>query len=332
MILRIIVLVITLAFAGSFLAGWWITENEKFLKNNNVTIELDIPKNGTFNEVYDRVFKHMETPPFFREYLIYVKKADRRIKYGYYNAEGTSLKELMEAIYKGAQSTMKITFPEGYNIHDMANVIEEKKMAGAEEFLKACLDDDFIKKLTGYDAPTIEGFLYPDTYYFAPYTKPDYIIRTMYANFKDNLPENFGEKVGRYGLSEYEGVILASIIQKETYRIEESKLVASVFYNRLKRGMRLQADPTIIYGKYAEFDGNIRKSDIKDDTNPYNTYQIKGLPPTPISNPSRQALEAAAEPADTRYLYFVATKEGKHVFSKSYREHRRNVYIHQKKR
>ncbi|GAB1534948.1 hypothetical protein ADMFC3_05790 [Geovibrio sp. ADMFC3] len=331
-IIAAVVVTAALAFAATAVLGIWIVKCEKFLETTEITLELDLPKNSNFNEFYERVFAHLNTPPYFREYLIRVKKADRRIKYGYYRAENTLLKDYLENILRGTQSTLKVTIPEGYNIHDIAAVLENTKIINAEEFLKTALDDSFIFSLTGVQAPTIEGFLYPDTYFFPPYTKADYIIRTMYMNFQRNLPEDFDARAEEKGLSFYDALILASIVQKETYIDEEAKTVASVFYNRLKKRMRLQADPTIIYGKYAEFDGNIRKEDIKDGENPYNTYVIRGLPPTPISNPDRQSLEAAAYPADTPFLYFVARQDGTHVFSKTYDEHRRQVYLHQIRR
>lgn len=331
-IIAAVIVTTVIAFAVTGVLGLWIVKCEKFLETTEVTLELDLPKNGTFNQFYDRVFTYLNTPPYFREYLIHVKKADRRIKYGYYRAENMLLRDYLENIFKGTQSTLKITIPEGYNIHDIASVLEKANIISAEDFLKTALDDEFIFRLTGIPAPTIEGFLYPDTYFFPPYTKADYVIRTMYANFLNNLPYDFAERAEEKGLTFYQALILASIVQKETYIDEEAKTVASVFYNRLKKRMRLQADPTIIYGKYAEFDGNIRKEDIRDGENPYNTYVIRGLPPTPISNPDRQSLEAAAYPAETDYLFFVARQDRTHVFTKTYDEHRRQVYLHQIKR
>jgi UPF0755 protein len=328
-IITAVILITALSFIVTTGLGLWINENEKFLNTTEVTLELDLKKNTGFNEFYERVFSHMDTPPYFKDYLVRVKKADKKIKYGYYRAENTMLSVFLENIFKGTQSTLRVTIPEGYNIHDIANLLESINIISAKEFLQTALDDGFIFRLTGIQAPTIEGFLYPDTYFFPPYTKADYIIRTMYANFQRNLPENFEDKVNANGLSFYEALTLASIVQKETYKDHESKIVASVFYNRLKRKMRLQADPTIIYGMYSRFDGNIRKDDIKDDENHYNTYVIKGLPPTPIANPDRQSLLAVAEPDKTKFLYFVAKQDGTHVFSETYDEHRRQVYQHQ---
>ena len=225
---------------------------------------------------------------------------------------------------------MKITIPEGYNMYDVSNRMSERIVESAAQFLKTVKDKEFIRLLTGQDYATLEGFLYPDTYFFPPRSNPEYVASAMYQMFLQQLPEDFDEKAAQLGMTRYQAVILASIIQKETYDPAEAPIISSVFHNRLKFHMRLQADPTIIYGMYPEFDGNIRKTDLNDSDNPFNTYKIKGLPPTPICNPSKTALEAAVNPADTKYLYFVADQEHRHIFSSNYEEHMRQVYYHQK--
>lgn len=178
----------------------------------------------------------------------------------------------------------------------------------------------------------MEGFLYPGTYKFPKNVTAYDIMKFMYDEFKKNLPADFEEKVKAHGLSFYDAINLASIVQKETYNEVEAPIVASVYYNRLKIRMRLQADPTILYGKFLRnnFEIKIGRSDLQDETNIYNTYKHYGLPPTPICSPSAIALEAVANPADTKYLYFVADKERKHLFSETYEQHRRYVNEYQK--
>ncbi|ADD68334.1 aminodeoxychorismate lyase [Denitrovibrio acetiphilus DSM 12809] len=322
--------VILAAFLLTSIAGYWIIQCEKFLDNTIVTVELNIEQNETFNGLYKRLFAHLDTPPFFRLYLIKKVKLDRNIKYGYYRADKLPVRRIVDAIMKGRQSTIKVTIPEGYNMYDVANRMSERIVESPGEFLKTVKDKTYIKNLTGMGYQTLEGFLYPDTYFFSPKSEPQYVISAMYQAFLKSLPEHFDEKAEKLGLTRYQAVILASIIQKETYDPLEAPLIASVFHNRMKYRMRLQADPTIIYGLYPEFDGNIRKTDLRDRSNPYNTYKINGLPPTPICSPSIVALEAAVNPADTKYLYFVADKERKHIFSTNYDEHMRQVYYHQK--
>lgn len=323
--------VILAAFLLTSAAGLWVVKSENFLDNTIVTVELEIEKNSTFADLYSRLFKHLNTPPFFREYLIYKVKLDRNMKYGYYRAEELPVRRLIDAVMKGRQSTIKITFPEGYNIYDVANRISEKIVDSAAQFIKTVKNKEYIRQLTGKDYASLEGFLYPDTYFFPPKSSPEFVASSMYQAFLKLMPEDFDKKAEKLGLTRYEAVILASIIQKETYDPAEAPLISSVFHNRLKYRMRLQADPTIIYGLYPEFDGNITKTDLRDTSNPYNTYKINGLPPTPICSPSKTALEAAVNPADTKYLYFVADKERKHVFSTNYKDHMRQVYIHQKR-
>jgi len=323
--------VILAAFLLTSVIGLWILQCEKFLDNTLVTVELNIEPNTSFNSLYNRLFKHMKTPPLFRQYLIKKIKLDRNIKYGYYRADELPIRRVLDAIAKGRQSTMKVTIPEGYNMYDVSNRMSERIVESAGEFLKTVKDKTFIKNLTGKDYISLEGFLYPDTYFFPPNSEPQYVASAMYQMFMKQLPDDFDEKAHKLGLTSYEAIILASIIQKETYDPDEAPLISSVFHNRLKFPMRLQADPTIIYGLYPEFDGNIRKTDLRDRGNPYNTYKIDGLPPTPICNPSKVALEAAVNPADTRYLYFVADKEHRHIFSTNYRDHTNEVNRNQKR-
>lgn len=324
--------VILAAFLLTTAAGLWIINCEKFLDSTLVTVELEIEKNATFNDLYRRLFEHLDTPPGFRIYLIKKMKLDKNIRYGYYRADELPVRRVLDAVMKGRQSTIKITIPEGFNIYDTANRMSERIVESASAFLHTVKDKAYIRNLTGQDFTSLEGFLYPDTYFFPPKSEPGYVISAMYQMFLKQMPEDFDSKAAALGLSRYEAVILASIIQKETYDPAEAPIISSVFHNRLKYRMRLQADPTIIYGLYPEFDGNIRKTDINDRDNPYNTYKINGLPPTPICSPSKVALEAAVNPADTKYLYFVADKDRRHIFSKNYQEHMRQVYRHQKRR
>jgi UPF0755 protein len=323
--------VILAAFLLTSALGLWILQCEKFLDNTLVTVELEVEPNTSFNWLYGRLFEHLDTPPLFRLYLIKKVKLDRNMKYGYYRAGDIPVRRLLDAVMKGRQSTMKVTIPEGYNMYDVSNRISERIVDSAGEFLKAVKDKTFIKNLTGKDYVSLEGFLYPDTYFFPPNSEPRHVASAMYQMFMKQLPEDFDEKARKLGLTPYEAVIMASIIQKETYDPSEAPLISSVFHNRLKFPMRLQADPTIIYGLYPDFDGNIRKTDLRDRSNPYNTYKIDGLPPTPICNPSKIALEAAVNPADTRYLYFVADKERRHIFSTNYRDHTNEVNRNQKR-
>jgi UPF0755 protein len=214
----------------------------------------------------------------------------------------------------------------------VASTLDHAGVATEASMLALFKDRAAVKRLAGGEYESIEGFLAPGTYFFPRSFSPEKIAATMVEEFHRILPLDFEKKVAAHGLTFYDAVKLASIVQKETYRQNESPRVAAVFINRLKKKMRIQADPTIIYGIYTEFDGKLTKDKLTDRSNRFNTYRHGGLPPTPISNPSQMALEAVANPENSDYIYFVATKDGTHVFAVSYDEHRRNVNIHQRGR
>lgn len=171
----------------------------------------------------------------------------------------------------------------------------------------------------------LEGLLLPETYYYTHGTKPEAVVRRAYAAMEQVLEENWQAREDDLPIkTSYQLLILASLIEKETAIVDEMPLVASVFVNRLNHYMRLQTDPTVIYGLGEKFQGRITRQDLKSKT-PYNTYVIRGLPPTPIAMPGRAAIYAAAHPAHTNYYYFVADGSGGHHFSKSLKEHNRAV-------
>lgn len=298
---------------------------DSFLNKNVEILEVDIEKGENFETTYNKIFKDLNPPPYFDIYLKKVMNFHKKRKYGYYYAKNINIKQFLFNIMNGKEYLIKVFIVEGSNIYDIAKTLERKGIIKEKIFLDVAMDKQFIKALTGLDVESMEGMLYPDTYFFSKNIIARNIIRKMYENFKKNLPENFADRVKKYGLSFYEGIILASIIQKESHYIDEYPIIASVFYNRLKRNMKLQADPTVIYGIYKIFDGNLTKLHLKDQNNRYNTYVFYGLPPTPICNPTSAALEAVINPAETKYLYFVTDGKGKHNFAITYREHLKNI-------
>jgi UPF0755 protein len=310
--------------------GLWTVKCEDFLSNTNVTAEITVPKKNGFNVMYENVIAKLNPPFLFRQYLIKVKEVDLNMKYGYYKVEDTPLKDFLDNLIKGKQSTMKITFPEGFNTYDMAGRVGRFIVDDPDEFTRLIRDREYIYNLTGQNLDSLEGYLYPSTYTFEPLTKPKTVIKTLYWYFKKQLPADIESRAAALGMSVHDIIILASIIQKETFDPSEAPLISSVYHNRLRKGMRLQADPTVIYGLLPDFDGNLRKRDLQNPDNPYNTYRHNGLPPTPICNPTKMAIDAALYPAQTNYLFFVADKNRKHTFSVNYDEHREKVYINQK--
>ncbi len=234
---------------------------------------------------------------------------------------------IINMLKRGEIKQYPLTVPEGFNIREIAALLEKKGLVSPKEFIKRATDRGFVRKM-GLPGPTFEGFLFPDTYNVRKGATARAIITKMAERFKSVYHGEFEALARKRGMSMKEVVTLASIIEKETMAPEERALISSVFHNRLKKRIRLQSDPTVIYA-IKNFDGNLRKRDLRLNS-PYNTYRHYGLPPGPISNPGKEALRAALEPAHADYLYFVSKNDGTHKFSKSLREHTRAVNKYQK--
>ena len=253
-----------------------------------------------------------------------------KIKVGEYELSRTqSTPEILETLVAGRVRTHAVVIPEGFRATEIAARLEEAGLATAAEFMAIVEDPEEARK-RGFDAQGLEGYLFPDTYRFARGLPAARIVDEMTGRFEDVYRE-LEPLVAQQSLSMHELVTLASIVEKETGAPQERPLIAAVFLTRLKRGMRLETDPTVIYG-IENFDGNIRRVHLQDESNPYNTYKIRALPPGPIASPGRAALEAVLKPADSPYLFFVSRNDGTHVFSKTYAEHVRNVNRYQLRR
>jgi UPF0755 protein len=186
--------------------------------------------------------------------------------------------------------------------------------------------------LVGNKEPHAEGLFFPDTFYFDRGTADIVLLKKSYDSMQSKLTEAWANRVKNLPYKDsYEALIMASIVEKETGKASERPMIAGVFLNRLRIGMRLQTDPTVIYGMGDNYDGNIRKKDLERDT-PYNTYTRDGLPPTPIAMPGLESIQAALHPADTKALYFVGKGDGSHQFSNNLAEHNRAVSQYQLKR
>lgn len=234
--------------------------------------------------------------------------------------------QILERLIKGDVEKVSLTIPEGFTLQQIIARIAEAGYGRAETLTQLAHDRDFIHSLQ-IDADSLEGYLFPETYLFAPGVDERTLLQMMTSQFRAHLDAQLLQQAKAHGLNLHPLVTLASIIEKETAAIEEMPLISSVFHNRLKRGIPLQTDPTVIYG-IKDFDGNITRKDLTTPT-PYNTYLIRGLPPGPICSPGLDALRAAAAPATTRYLYFVARGDGSHQFSTTLREHNAAVRRYQ---
>jgi UPF0755 protein len=262
-------------------------------------------------------------------FSVLIRGDKSRLKAGEYEFEpGDSLNRIIEKLVRGDVVIHKITIPEGFTMNEIADLLERDGVMSEEAFLEKARSSEFARGLLGDSSlTTLEGYLFPDSYSYKKGITPEELIRMMVARF-NGVYVPLRAKSGELDLTDREIVILASIIEKETGNGSERPLVSAVFHNRLKLGMRLESDPTVIYGM-GSFDGNLRKKDLRAET-AYNTYVIFGLPPGPISNPGRNSLEAALNPAQVNFLYFVSKRDGTHEFSSNYRDHRRAVTEYQK--
>ena len=236
--------------------------------------------------------------------------------------------KIMEMMTRGEVVSHTVTIPEGFSIEQIADVLSGNGIIDREKFLVYAAGDGVEKKYS-INGPGLEGYLYPDTYQFARNVSANAIIDTMVKRFWQ-VTEQFEQKIAESGMTLHEVVTLASIVEKETGKASERPLIASVFLNRIKKRMRLESDPTVIYG-IKDFSGNLKKRDLSTYS-PYNTYVVRGLPPGPIANPGIDSIKAVLYPAKTNYLYFVSKNDGSHHFSSSLKEHNRAVYTYQKKR
>lgn len=237
--------------------------------------------------------------------------------------------DVLDVLISGEEVTYKVTFPEGYNMKDMSKAIKVIPFLNGEVFLELAKDKMSAEKFD-IDAPNLEGFLFPATYELRRGQKELDLIAMMVKEFKRHWTKNWSARAEELSMTQIEVITLASIVEKETGDPEERSLVSSVFHNRLKKKMKLESDPTIIYG-LPNYDGDIHKSDIRYP-HPWNTYVIPGLPPSPIANPGSSAIVATLYPEKTKFLYFVAKGDGAHTFSVTFAEHSEKVQEYQVRR
>jgi UPF0755 protein len=280
------------------------------------------------------ILQHLQREGVLRDEwipLVYMKLLRSRdsLKAGVYQFDqALSAVDVIEKIVRGDVIIKTITVREGLDRFAVAKLFADEGLGTEKSWDAVTRDPDLVRDIAP-EAQSLEGYLFPDTYKFDPGTPADTIARAMVANFR----KHWGNEIALIatGLNPHQTVTLASIIETEAQLPQERPLVASVYINRVNKRMLLGADPTVIYAlKLANrWDGNIRKADLQIDS-PYNTYRRPGLPPGPIANPGLASLRAAAAPATTPYLYFVARNDGSHVFATSNEEHNRNVNKYQR--
>jgi len=248
----------------------------------------------------------------------------RKVRVGYYGLNtNMSMWEVLEALRKGRIIEYEVVVPEGYNLYQIGWTISNTPLiSDPQQFIKLVKDKNYVHSL-GVDADTLEGYLFPDTYYLPKGIKLEDIPKKMVLRYKAVFDDSYRARAQELGFSEQQVITLASIIEKEAKVSSERKLISAVYHNRLKKGMRLQADPTAVYGTKAWIT-KVTLNDLKRKS-PYNTYLHKGLPPGPIANPGQGAILAALYPDRVDYLFFVAQGDGSHYFSTDYGTHEKAV-------
>lgn len=245
----------------------------------------------------------------------------------YLLSPGMTPEEILEILSQGKVLLHPVTFPEGITVREVARLLAGRGLAHPERVMARVRDRRFLSS-AGIGADSLEGYLFPETYYFPRGMEEKEILRTMVRTFKRRFSPAYLERARQLGLSQHQVVTLASLIEKEAQEPSERPLISAVYHNRLQRGMRLQCDPTVIYALGEKFTGNLTRADLAVDS-PYNTYLHPGLPPGPISNPGVVSWVAALYPAQTDLLYFVSENNGRHYFSATLEEHNRAVLSYQ---
>ena len=308
----VLVGVLGLISAGAYL-GYYFTRTYQGPDTNFV-----VENGDTFGRINQRLFNQgfIADKRIFH-YLAKYKNVMNKFRAGSYTINhGSTMTSALEALVYGQPNLTSITIPEGKNMYEVAKLLEAAGVTTAADFLAVAGKQDFISQLS-INSSTLEEYLFPETYRFAPNTPAKTVARTMIDLFNKKTESlDFTHPF----LTKHQVIILASVVEKETGAKIERPSIAGVFTNRLKKRMRLVSDPTTIYGIWTRYTGNIKKADLLEVT-PYNTYKIPALPLGPISNPSLEAIQAVLRPDGHEYLFFVSKNDGTHEFTKTYKDH-----------
>lgn len=312
----IVVGLLGVAAVGSYV-GYFYTKTYQ-----GPDVHFVVENGDAFGKINQRLFTQglISNKRIFH-YMAKYKNVMSKFRAGSYTIpRGSNMMMVLETLVFGQPNLTSITIPEGKNMYEVAKLFAASGITSEEEFLEVVQHPDFISRLK-INAPTLEGYLYPETYRFAPHTPAKIVAKTMIDLFNRKTEHlNFEHPF----LSKHQVITLASVVEKETGAKIERPAIAGVFTNRLKKRMRLESDPTTIYGIWKRYKGNIRKADLLEMT-PYNTYKVPALPQGPISNPSLEAIQAVLNPASHEYLFFVSKNDGTHVFTKNYQDHLKAV-------
>jgi len=295
-------------------------------RNLDSTFILDVKKGESLTKVGRSLSQKMDVG----NVRVFVKVGQllgyaSRIKYGEYEIpQGVTVEEIYKMFTEGRTKKYQFTFVEGSHVYDLASLLSERGFGSREDILSYLKDPSTVSRFLKFKASSLEGYLYPETYHYSKTDKLSDIVSQMLKQFEEvfkTLPPLPA------GMTKHQLVTLASIVEKETGAGFERPLISSVFHNRLKKRMRLETDPTVMYGILHETGKeiqNIKKIHLKTPTI-YNTYTMRGLPPGPIGNPGREALTASAKPKASQHLFFVSRNDGTHVFTNNYQDHLKAV-------
>lgn len=324
-LLGVFLLLVVVAGAIGFLGMSFVN---KAPSTDATTVIYELKPGQGFNTVANELESEGVIKNAFA-FSMYARFTNQRpkIKRGEYAlARNMKPSEVLAVITSGKSISKPFTVAEGLNIYEIADLYEKQGFGKKDEFLRIVRDPAFVKRLIGEDASSLEGYLFPETYMITKFDRTEDLIASMVRRFMA-VYETVGAAQALPTWTRNQVVTLASIIEKETGAKEDRPLISSVFHNRLVKKMKMQTDPTILYGMADQtgvMPNNIRKDDILRPTR-YNTYVIPGLPPGPISNPGRESLMAAIRPATSNYLFFVSRNDGTTVFSESLDFHNRAV-------
>jgi UPF0755 protein len=323
-----IVLGVVLLLIGSlFLFGY----AKRPIDDRAVVATVYIPKGASFIEIVDILDQAgMVKNRLLFSSLALFKGVAGQIKAGEYElATSMSPNEITDKLFEGDIKIHEVTIPEDFTLKQIADRLVAENLVSEKNFISVTTDPVFLASLK-IDAASAEGYLYPDTYEFNRGMTTREIVSTMVNQFWGKITPQMIERAKELGMTTKEFVTLASLIGKETGHEEEKAQVSAVFHNRMKKGMRLQSDPTAIYSLH-EYQNVVKRRHLDNDT-PYNTYKIRGLPPGPIANPGIDSLQAALYPASVNYLYFVSKNDGTHIFSSNLAAHTQAILKYQIKR
>jgi UPF0755 protein len=325
--------ILGIALLGSSFLGAWIWLNYQTAMHAPVTshtVYVEIEQGNSLNQITAKLAEQLPINPLWFKVIAYTTESAKKLKTGEYELlPGLTIPDILAQFVQGKTKQYAITFPEGWSFKNVLQEIENNPHLDhtITEIGQADLLSHFNTELKHP-----EGLFFPDTYFFEKHTSDVALLKRAYDKMQQVLAQEWLHKADNLPFqTPYQALIMASIVEKETAVGAERPLIAGVFVRRLEKNMLLQTDPTVIYGMGKEYQGDIGFKDLKTET-PYNTYVIKGLPPTPIAMPGLDAIHAALHPVNSDSLYFVARGDGTHIFSSTLADHNRAVDIFQRKK